>query len=131
VRTLIVLLLVSIFSVDYLAVKLEVVNRYSVLIVEVLSLVIAALVVWRAVSLRRWEQPGHYVWLMLAFILSAMIGLVAEAVDPGPVLSGIRTYFKFLPVFFLGAVYRVSEKDMKLFLGVFLFISALQVPVAF
>jgi hypothetical protein len=131
VRTLIVLLLVSIFSVDYLAVKLEVVSRYSVLIVEALSLVIAILVVWRAVSLRRWEQPRHYVWLMLAFVLSAMIALVAEAVDPGPVLSGIRTYFKFLPVFFLGAVYRVSEKDMKLFLGVFLFISVLQVPVAF
>jgi hypothetical protein len=130
-RTLIVLLLVSIFSVDYLAVKLEVINRYSVLIVEVLSLIIAILVVWRAVSLRRWEQPGHYVWLMLAFVLSAMIALVAEAVDPGPVLSGIRNYFKFLPVFFLAAVYRVTEKDMKLFLGVFLFMSVLQVPVAF
>jgi len=130
-RTLVVLLLFSIFSADYLAVKLEVVSRYGSLIVEVLSLIIALLVIWRAVTLRRWEQPTRYVWLLLAFILSAMISLVAETVDPGPVISGVRTYFKFLPVFFLGAVYRLSEKDTKLFLGVFLFIAGLQVPVAF
>lgn len=130
-KTLIVLLLLSIFSVDYLAVKLEMISRYATLIVEALSLLIALLVVWRAVTLRRWDQPRQYVWLLLAFVLSAMIALVVEAVDPGPVISGVRTYFKFLPVFFLAAVYRITEKEMKLFLGVFLFIAALQVPVAF
>ena len=130
-RALVVLLLVSIFSADYLAVNLEVVTRYATLIVELLSLIIALLVVWRAVTLRRWEQPRQYVWLLLAFVLSALIAVVAEAVDPGPVISGVRTYFRFLPVFFLAAVYRITEKEMKLFLGVFLFIAALQVPIAF
>ena len=90
-RTLVVSLLVAIFTIDYLAVKLEVVTRYSVLIVEMLSALIALLLVWRAVTLRRWEQPTHYVWLLLAFVLSAMIAVVAETVDPGPIVAGVRT----------------------------------------
>ena len=130
-KTLVVLLILSIFSADYLATNLEVVSRYATLIVELLSLIIALLLVWRAVTLRRWEQPRQYLWLLLAFVLSAMIALVAEAVDPGPVISGVRTYFRFLPVFFIAAVYRITEKEMKLFLGIFLFIAALQVPIAF
>ena len=130
-RALVVLLLFSIFSVEYFAVKLELISRYATLIVEVLSLLIALVVVYLSVSLRRWEQPPYYVWLIFAFILSAMIAVVAETVDPGPLISGIRGYFKFLPVFFLAAVYRFTDKELKFLLSVFLFIAALQVPLSF
>jgi len=130
-RALVVLLLFSIFSVDYFAVKLELVSRYATLVVELLSLLIALLVVYRSVSLRRWEQPPYYVWLIIAFVLSAMVAVVAETVDPGPLISGIRGYFKFLPVFFLAAVYRFTDKEIKFLLGIFLFIAALQVPLSF
>jgi hypothetical protein len=60
-----------------------------------------------------------------------MIGVVAEAVDPGPLIAGLRTYFKFLPLLFLPAVYTFSDKQLKILLGVFLLLAGLQVPLAF
>ena len=129
--TLVSLLLVSIFTLEYLAVKLELVSRYVILVPEVFSLLICLLIVGRSVVLRRWEQPVRYVWLLAAFILVFMIGVVAQAVDPGPLVAGLRDYFKFLPVLFLPAVYRFSDRQLRIFLGIFLLMAALQVPLAF
>jgi hypothetical protein len=60
-----------------------------------------------------------------------MIGAIAEMVSPGPLISGVREYFKFLPLLFLPAVYEFSDKQLKVLLGTFLFMAALQVPLAF
>jgi len=129
--TLVALLLVSIFTLNYLAVKLELVSRYVTLVPEVVSLLIALLIVGRAIALRRWEQPVRYIWLIVALTLVWMIGAVAEAVDPGPLVAGVRNYFKYLPVFLLPAVYRFSDRQLRILLGIFLMIAALQVPLAF
>jgi len=129
--TLVALLLVSTFTLDYLAIKLELVSRYVILVPEVFSMLIVLLIVARSIVLRRWEQPVRYIWLVAALILVCMIGIVAETVAPGPVVAGLRNYFKFLPVLLLPAVYRFSDRQLGVFLGIFLFLAVLQVPLAF
>jgi hypothetical protein len=128
---LLILLIISIFTMDYLATKLDVISKIFTLVPEFFSLLIALIVVVRYLVLRRWAQSVQYIWLFIAFFLVCMIGVVAEAVDPGPLIAGLRNHFKFLPLFFLPAVYTFSDKQLKILLGVFLLLVALQVPLAF
>lgn len=129
--TLLALLMVSIFTLDYFAIKLGVLDRYFTLIPEVFSLLIALIIIARSIVLRQWEQPSRYIWFFVALFLVGMIGAVAEAVDPGPLTFGLRNYFKFLPLFFLPAVYKFSDQQLRVLLGIFLLMTALQVPLAF
>lgn len=129
--TLVALLLGAIFSLDYLTIKLGLLSRYAILVPEVITLLLALVIVSRSLIFRRWEQPAKYAWTFVALVLVCMIGVVAEAVDPGPLVSGLRSYFKFLPLFLLPAVYNFSERQIKVLLAIFLFIAILQVPLAF
>ena len=129
--TLLSLLIISTFTVDYFAVKLGVISRFFTVIPEVFSLVIVLIVAARGIALRQWQQPTKYVWIFVALFLACMIGAVAESVDPGPLTSGLRNYFKFVPLFLLPAVYKFSDKQLKVLLGVFLLMVALQVPLAY
>lgn len=128
---LISLLLVSTFVFDYLAIKLGVISKVFTLVPEVFSLMVVLVIVGRSLVLRSWEQPIRYVWFFVAFFLVCMIGIAAEAVDPGPLMNGLRNYFKFLPLLLLPAVYQFSDKQLKIVLGVFAFMVALQVPLAY
>ena len=129
--TLLSLLLVSAFTADYFAIKLDVIPRAFTLVPEALAVIIALVVVGRGVMLRKWDQPPKFAWTVIAFILVCMIGVVAETVDPGPLVLGMREYFKFIPLILLPAVYRFSDKQLKVFLGVFMFFATVQVPLAF
>lgn len=129
--TLLSLLIVSVFTFDYLGIKLGLISRGFTLIPEVFSMLFAVIVAARAIALRRWNQPIRYVWFFTAFFLVCMIGAVAEGVDPGPLTSGLRNYFKFLPLFLLPAVYEFSDKQLRVVLGTFLLMVTLQVPLAY
>ena len=97
-------MLVSIFTLEYFAEKLELIHKYFVLVPEFFAVIITLIIIGRSITLRRWEQPTHYIWLLVAIILVCMIGIVAEAVAPGPLVMGIRNYFKFFPLLLLPAV---------------------------
>jgi hypothetical protein len=129
--TLLSLLIVSVFTVDYFSIKLGLISRAFTLIPEIFSVLIAIILVGRAIAIKRWHQPRRYVWFFVAFFLVCMIGAVAQSVDPGPLISGLRNYFKFLPLFLLPAAYDFSDKQLRVVLGTFLVMAALQVPLAF
>jgi len=126
-----VAILVAIFVVDYFAVRLGVIPHAFTLIPDVIAVVIAVLIIGRALVLKKWEQPKKYLWLVLAMVLTMTVGLVAQNVSPGVVVAGIRSYFKYLPLLFLPAIYCFSRKDLNLLIGVFLFFACIQVPLAF
>ena len=130
-KVLISLLLVSIFTLEYLAVKLGVISRYLTLIPDMLSVIILLLVIARSLVSKRWQQPVKYRILLVAFILIWMVSAVAESVAPGVLINGMRDYFKFFPLLFLPAVYQFSSRDLVTIIGTFLFLVAVQVPIAF
>jgi hypothetical protein len=129
--TFLALLWISIFTVDYLAVNLGVIDKYFTLIPEIFSLFVVLIVAGRFLIYRQWAQPLKYVWLFVAFALTCMIAAVAESVNPGALVLGLRNYFKFLPFLFLPAVYRFSDKQLTILVGLFFLLVALQVPLSF
>jgi hypothetical protein len=131
VTVLIALLIVSIFTLDYLAVKLEVISRFATLVPDIIAMFIALIIVGRILVTRQWEQPKDYLWLIVAFIFICLIGIVAESVAPGVIVSGIRNYFKFIPLLFLPAVYSFTDRQKHIVIGTFLFVACVQVPLAF
>ncbi len=128
---LLCLLLVSIFSLDYLAKKLGVISKFAALLPEVISVLILILVLGQALVTRRWSQPVKYVIFAFVLILICLIGAVAETVAPGPLVAGLRDYFRFVPLLFLPAAFVFSNRDLYKILGTFLFLAAVQVPIAF
>jgi len=130
-NALIGLLLVSIFTLNYFALHLNVISRYFTLIPDLLSGVILLLVIGRSLVSKRWQQPVKYRILLVVFTLAWLVSAVAESVAPGVLINGMRDYFKFFPLLFLPAVYHFSNKDLVTIIGTFLLLVAVQVPIAF
>lgn len=128
---LVCFLFTSIFLAEYVALKLGLETPYVALIPEVMSVVFALILVGRGLVSRQWQQPIKYVVVFAILILVCLIGAVAETVSPGTLVAGLRDYFKYLPLFFLPAVVPFGKRDLYLIIGCFLFLAAIQVPLAF
>ncbi|MEE9361246.1 MAG: hypothetical protein V3U92_01460 [Cellulophaga sp.] len=63
------------------------------------------------------------------YITVISIGIVLNAVSPGTLIGGIRSYFKFLPFFFLPIMYKFSDEQMGKQLKFLLFVSLMQGPL--
>ncbi|MEE9364565.1 MAG: hypothetical protein V3U92_18340 [Cellulophaga sp.] len=63
------------------------------------------------------------------YITIISTGIALNAVSPGTLIGGIRSYFKFLPFFFLPIMYKFSEDQMGKQLKLLLFISLIQCPL--
>jgi hypothetical protein len=70
-------------------------------------------------------------WMIFGAIALLLIcGAVVNQEQPGPIVNGMRLYLRAIPFFFLPAVIRFSDKDLKSYLMLILAISLLQVPLA-
>jgi hypothetical protein len=77
----------------------------------------------------RFVPPAY--WLAFGFlVLCLTAGAVANAIEPGPLFSGMRTYLRPIPWFFLPAVFEFTEKHVRTQLRLLAAICLLQVPVA-
>ncbi|MEO7775098.1 MAG: hypothetical protein ABIT36_12830 [Steroidobacteraceae bacterium] len=69
-------------------------------------------------------------WIVFCgFVLHLLAGLFANHVEPGPIITGLRYFFRSIPLFLLPAVYAFSEKQIKQQLTLIVALSLLQVPV--
>jgi len=124
-------LFVSIFLAEYVTRKIGLESRYVGLIPELMSAIFVLVLVGQSLVSRSWRQPKKYIVMLVALVLTCLIGAVAETVAPGTLVAGLRDYFKYLPLFFLPAAVRFSKRDLYFIIGTFMFLAALQVPLAF
>ena len=122
------LLFGSVFFLDYLAIKLEIIDRSIALLPDVLSMV-AALVIIVLAGSRDSAIPKKYVILFLCLLAVILTGIASNATTAGSLIIGIRNYLKFLPFFFLPAVFAFSEKQLGLQLKLLLALVLLQGPL--
>lgn len=97
---------------------------------EVFSMAALVFVVARGVQNGfRYVRPAY--WLIFSTVLvSIAAGVLANRVEPGPIVSGLRYYVRAIPFFLLPAVFHFSERQIVnqlKFMGV---IAMLQVPLA-
>jgi hypothetical protein len=123
------LLFTSVFFLDYMAVKLAIIHPSIAWLPDILSMVAVLVVVVLAGS-RDGAISTKYVVLFLCLIAVILIGLASNSTTAGSLIIGIRNYLKFLPFFFLPAVFLFSEEQVSSQLKLLLAFVLLQGPLA-
>jgi hypothetical protein len=72
----------------------------------------------------------HYLLVFCGLAISILCSIVWQAPGAGAVISGLRHYLKFFPLFLLPAVFEFTPRQLKLQLAVLGLIIALQPPLA-
>jgi hypothetical protein len=79
----------------------------------------------------RFRRVAPKYWLIFgALAVVILCGIINNRPGAGPVISGMRFYFRAAPFFFLAAVLPMSEEQLNRQLKVLLWLSFLQLPIA-
>lgn len=124
------LLFVSVFLLDYLAQFAGGAGRLLRWSPEFCSIFATLAVVFRVTQTKELLVHPKYLVLFAVFLLLAMAGVVLNSVQPGAVVAGLRTFFKYFPFFVLPAVFLVSERTLSTQLKFLLALSLIQLPVS-
>lgn len=97
---------------------------------EIMALFAAAIVVVVGTGQRFRNVAASY-WIVFACLAMALaFSAIINAVEPGPLFSGLRNYLRALPFFFLPAVVFFDERETRTQLLVVLALAVLQLPIA-
>lgn len=105
--------------------------RIAKFVPELITGIVVLLVVVLGVRSRyRYVQPLY--WIVFGCMAIVMLcGIIANALGPGTVVAGLRTYLRALPLFLLPAVYAFSEKQIRTQLQWLAVIAVIQFPLAY
>lgn len=97
---------------------------------EALSLLAAGAVFFEGVR-KGFPNVGTRYWIALgsmAFII--ICGILTNSVGSGPVIAGLRSYVRAIPLFLVPAVFSFTDKEIKIQVKLMLWIGLLQVPIS-
>lgn len=121
------LLFISIFLLDYLSIDLRLVPREFTWLPEIMSFMATLIVV---IKVKHIKIRLRYLILFAFFVLHVIAGAVANDLQPGPMIAGIRTYFKYIPFFILPFTMTFHEKTLRRYMTFFLILSVIQLPIS-
>ncbi len=124
---LVYLLIVILFLEGFLSLRAA---RYISLVPELFSIGLFALIMLKSGMDRKLSLHPKYLILALLLVLHVLVGLILNGVQPGTVALGSRLYLKWIPLFFLPAIYHFSEEELKKILRLILILCLIQLPVA-
>jgi len=127
---LVIAILIAVLVFDFLRQEVGLPRALS-LLPEVLSgLCLLSIGVWGSISKKIYARFSYIIVLAL-LLLHMVTGIILNDVNPGTVLSGIRAYLKYIPFFLLPLVYRYSDEHLLKQFKLILFLTFLQIPIAF
>lgn len=128
-NTLMLLMIVVVMLSGY-AVESQFVPRELKLLPELFSALVLLLVVVHGIRNRfQFVRPGY--WFAFGAIAATMLcGALANSLESGPVIAGMRNYLRAMPMFFLPAVFAFSERQIRSQLLLLLVLCLLQIPIA-
>jgi len=126
---IIYLLFILVFFVGYIADSIGGATRVISWLPELLSGLVAIQVVFLLATNRKIQLSAGYLFIFISITLLMIAAVIANAVQPGAIFAGIRTYMKYLPFFFLPLVVPVASRALQLQLKLVLVLVLLQVPV--
>jgi len=123
--------LVAVFLIEFLIHHFpELPSRVSYLpdaiVGAVAALVIARLVVTRRIG----AIPPRYLLVFFGFMYVVISGTLLNQVSPDVTVAGIRSYFKYVPLFLIPFAYTYSQRDLNVLLWVIVLLALIQIPVA-
>jgi hypothetical protein len=97
---------------------------------EMLSIVLILYIVV-AGTRTRFELVAPKYWLAFAALAIVMLcGIVNSGTGAGPIITGMRFYFRALPMFFLAAVAPLTDDQLRKQLKLLLALGLLQLPIS-
>ena len=127
---LVICLLVSIFTLDYFGIELRILSREITWLPDILSMFALLAVLAATSSGFKTRVPQRYKLYIAAFIFISIIGVILNTVSAGPMITGIRNYFKYLPFFLLPFAYHFTARHLKWQVKWLVPLVAVQVPLA-
>ena len=129
INILIYILFLSIFVFDWLYANYNIGIRIMTWIPEMVSSLVAFYILVSLAIYKKINVPFKYILLLLLYILHIFMGLAINDVSFGPVMAGLRTYCKFIPLFLLPAFFNFDDDKMKKILLFILGLACVQLPV--
>jgi lipid-A-disaccharide synthase-like uncharacterized protein len=122
-----VILFLSLFLAPFLAGQVNVLGRLT----DGVIAAIAGVVVWRLIGIGGLKLlPLRYVLVFLLFAYVVGAGLFVNEVEPLVTIAGIRTYFKYVPLFLLPFAFHYTKENLRMQFVVLVGLGILQLPVA-
>lgn len=129
-NAIIYILVAAVMLTEWMVTSLGIGPRFLSWTPEIISASILLIVALRIAADRSVIIPRKYIVLFsVMFVLIAM-GIVTNTVQSGAVFAGLRTYFRYAPVFLLPMVYYFSDEQIKRQLKFLLVLALLQLPIA-
>lgn len=125
-----ILLFLSVFSVDYLTAHTDFFSRYLSLVPELLSGIAVILVAGRLAQSRRFDLSPKYLVFFLLYGIHLVAGILVNDGGPGAVAGATRVYMKYLPFFFAPAVFNFTPAQVRVQLLCLTALLLFQLPVA-
>lgn len=127
---IIYLLVIGLFTLDWLAFVMGVLGRIATWLPEFLSLTVMVVV---AVLIARGHEvamPYRYALWIVTFLILVVGWALLNGVAAGTLIVGLRSYLKYLPFFLLPMVYQFAPVQMRRQFLLLLALSVIQLPVA-
>lgn len=121
---------VIIFLVRFFTNHLGVIGRIVALCIEGLAATCLLLFVMKLAQGGRLLVTTKYVALFAVFFATAMMGAVANDVQPGAVFSGLRNTMLYLPFFLVPLVYRFTQEELYQQFRWLMVLALIQLPIA-
>lgn len=132
VNRFVYLIIFSVFFIPYFTSDLstmKVLPRQAILFVELLFVISAGIIALHAALRKSFGVAPKYIMLFFALILHLLVGIILNEVQPGTILSGIRSYLKFTPLFLLPAVFKLDTQQLHRYLKLLLMLAFIQLPL--
>src|SRR5690606_39201558 len=130
VNFLVLALIASCFLASYLARGLKILPVYVVLLPELIAGIALLVVLARVMVGKRVRMDNRYLVFAGLLLITMAMGVVAQNVPAGAVVSGLRDYLPLLPLLLLGAAYPFTERQIRSQLVLIGALLCLQVPIA-
>lgn len=119
----------SIFTFDYLSLKLDVIPRFITWTPEIISIVALILIVI-VISSQKTRIFNMLFLICFMYVLYLSVNIIASKAPPENIFLGMRNYLKHLPFFLFPFVLNIDNQMLKKqLIFVFIFI-LLQTPIA-
>jgi hypothetical protein len=129
-HALVIGMLLSVFTVDYLVHDRQLLSSYFILIPELLSALAMLVIFGRLVTGGRVNFDWRYVAFLVVLLTTITLGFALQDVPTGPMVAGVRGYLKFMPFLLLPAFYPFTPAQLRKQLIVFYFLLAMETPLA-
>ncbi len=130
-NALIIVLFYSLFLGRYFVDGLRLLPASAKLLPELLSAIALVIVIGQLIGGARIRLDWRYGLFFVLLLFTLFFGFMAQSVDAGPIVSGLRFYLKPLPFFLLAAVYPLTERQEKTLFYSLVPLVCMEAPVAF